>query len=372
MGSKNQSDFINELYYKGERFYPKIPIGFVQENLEKILSKENMDKYFNSKDFEKFSKFLPECTINNKNSEEIKNQILEILNPESKLTKFNHPVELFKNMLDKNYFSQKYQNNIERLKVEALEDYIDKYEHRLNQLSKYSDKYSKIFSKFNDDITGYIDGRSDELEEEDKFNIYSGNFQDDNIKFDENTGNTYLASSGYSTFSSDDEQEDLMQLDVGQRNSNEPEESVTKDQENLEGGLSDERFKNLKMNKNQLTIRSRSPEEIKEFQRQEEERYKNPHLPWNYSNADGSTSVVAPVVKKIPTGVPSKPRDHVMLKSDRPSYVTILCLARDAASRLPEGVGTRADICDLLKDSQYINERLSDSQVKNNILFLVK
>ena len=104
-GIVNQSDFINELYYKGERFYPKIPIGFVQENLEKILSKENMDKYFNSKDFEKFSKFLPECTINNKNSEEIKNQILEILNPESKLTKFNHPVELFKNMLDKNYFS---------------------------------------------------------------------------------------------------------------------------------------------------------------------------------------------------------------------------------------------------------------------------
>ena len=51
--------------------------------------------------------------------------------------------------------------------------------------------------------------------------------------------------------------------------------------------------------------------------------------------------------------------------SDRPSYVTILCLARDAAARLPEGVGTRADICDLLKDSQYTNEKLSDSQINN-------
>jgi hypothetical protein len=367
MGSKNQSDFLNELYYKGERFNPKIPIGFIQENLDKILSKENIDKYFDNKDLEKFSKFLPESSqnLNNtKNSNEIKNQILEILNPDSKLIKFIHPLEQYKTMLDKNYFTQKYQNNLNRFKLDALEDYIEKYETRLNLLSKYSDKYSKIFSKFNDDITGYTDGRSYELEEEDKFNIYSENFQEDNIKFDENTGNTYLASSGYSTFSSDDEQEELMQPESGDRNINEPEELVTKEPENFEGGLSEERFKNLKMNKNQLTIRPRSPEDIKEFQRQEEERYKNPHLPWIYNNADGSTSIVAPVVKKIPTGVASKPRDHVMLKSDRPSYVTILCLARDAASRLPEGVGTRADICDLLKDSQYINERLSDSQVK--------
>jgi hypothetical protein len=66
MSSKNHSD--NELYYKGERFYPKIPIGFIQGNLEKILSKENIDKYFNSKDLEKFSKFLPQSTQNSINN----------------------------------------------------------------------------------------------------------------------------------------------------------------------------------------------------------------------------------------------------------------------------------------------------------------
>jgi nuclear factor related to kappa-B-binding protein len=34
-----------------------------------------------------------------------------------------------------------------------------------------------------------------------------------------------------------------------------------------------------------------------------------------------------------------------LLKSERPACVTILTLVRDAAARLPNGVGTRADIC---------------------------
>lgn len=49
-----------------------------------------------------------------------------------------------------------------------------------------------------------------------------------------------------------------------------------------------------------------------------------------------------------------------MLKNERPACVTILTLARDAAARLPNGVGTRADICELVKESQYINEDLSE------------
>ena len=113
-----------------------------------------------------------------------------------------------------------------------------------------------------------------------------------------------------------------------------------------------ERFRNLKLNKNQLTIKSRTKEEVFDFQSQETERYKSPHLPWIYTDSSGNQSIVAPVIKKMPTSNTSKPRDHLMLKSDRPSFVTILCLVRDAGSRLPDGLGTRADICDLLKDSQ--------------------
>ena len=40
---------------------------------------------------------------------------------------------------------------------------------------------------------------------------------------------------------------------------------------------------------------------------------------------------------------------------DRPACVTLLSLVRDAAARLPNGEGTRADICELMKDSQYLS-----------------
>jgi nuclear factor related to kappa-B-binding protein len=62
---------------------------------------------------------------------------------------------------------------------------------------------------------------------------------------------------------------------------------------------------------------------------------------------------VAPVCKKN-TDNPVKPRDHYLLRSERPAYITLLCLVRDAAARLPKGFGTRTDICELLKESQFI------------------
>ena len=42
-------------------------------------------------------------------------------------------------------------------------------------------------------------------------------------------------------------------------------------------------------------------------------------------------------------------------------------MARDAASRLPNGVGTRADICELVKESQYITEGLSEDKLSSTI-----
>ena len=45
--------------------------------------------------------------------------------------------------------------------------------------------------------------------------------------------------------------------------------------------------------------------------------------------------------------------------------MTILTLVRDAASRLPNAVGTRADICELLKESQYVNEDIADDKLSN-------
>lgn len=40
----------------------------------------------------------------------------------------------------------------------------------------------------------------------------------------------------------------------------------------------------------------------------------------------------------------NKAREHPLLLSKRPPYVTILTLVRDAAARLPNGEGTRAEV----------------------------
>lgn len=52
-----------------------------------------------------------------------------------------------------------------------------------------------------------------------------------------------------------------------------------------------------------------------------------------------------------------------MLTADRPPYVAVLCLVRDAAARLPASVGTRANVCTLIWDLGYIVEDLSDEQL---------
>ncbi|CDQ69943.1 unnamed protein product [Oncorhynchus mykiss] len=59
----------------------------------------------------------------------------------------------------------------------------------------------------------------------------------------------------------------------------------------------------------------------------------------------------------------NKAREHTLLRSDRPAYVTILSLVRDAAARLPNGEGTRAEICELLKDSQFLAPDVTSAQV---------
>ena len=42
---------------------------------------------------------------------------------------------------------------------------------------------------------------------------------------------------------------------------------------------------------------------------------------------------------------------------------------RDAAARLPNGEGTRAEICELLKDSQFLAPDVTSAQVSTTLLF---
>ncbi|XP_057955421.1 uncharacterized protein LOC131149200 [Malania oleifera] len=123
-----------------------------------------------------------------------------------------------------------------------------------------------------------------------------------------------------------------------------------------------ERFRDLRAQKSLTTI-SPSSEEVRAYFRKEELlRYSVPDRAFAYTAADGRKSIVAPL-RRCGGKPTSKARDHFMLKRDRPPHVTILCLVRDAAARLPGSIGTRADVCTLIRDSQYIVEDVSDAQV---------
>ncbi|KAL3530671.1 hypothetical protein ACH5RR_009993 [Cinchona calisaya] len=123
-----------------------------------------------------------------------------------------------------------------------------------------------------------------------------------------------------------------------------------------------ERFKDLRAQKSLTTINP-SCEEVRSYFRKEEVlRYSIPDRAFSYTAIDGKKSIVAPL-RRCGGKPTSKARDHFMLKRDRPPHVTILCLVRDAAARLPGSIGTRADVCTLIRDSQYIVEDVSDAQV---------
>ncbi|CAN7984586.1 unnamed protein product [Ixodes hexagonus] len=110
------------------------------------------------------------------------------------------------------------------------------------------------------------------------------------------------------------------------------------------------------------TVRPTTDEERGDYRNQECVRYQNPHRAFTF-RVHGYEAVVGPVkgVYGKESGV-NKAREHSLLVSDRPPFVTILSLVRDAAARLPNGEGTRADICELLKDSQYLAPA-SDQQI---------
>ena len=106
---------------------------------------------------------------------------------------------------------------------------------------------------------------------------------------------------------------------------------------------------NPKTNKTaQQAVKTGSEEWIMNYREQERQRYLYPQRQWTYELEDGMKVCVAPLGKRQGN---AKPREHILLKKERPPYITILSLVRDAAARLPLGVGTRADICELLKES---------------------
>ncbi|XP_061660381.1 nuclear factor related to kappa-B-binding protein isoform X2 [Syngnathoides biaculeatus] len=110
-------------------------------------------------------------------------------------------------------------------------------------------------------------------------------------------------------------------------------------------------------------VRPSTGDERQLFQIQEQQRYNQPHKAFTF-RMHGFESVVGPVKGVFDKEMSlNKAREHTLLRSNRPPYVTILSLVRDAAARLPNGEGTRAEICELLKDSQFLAPHVTSAQV---------
>mgnify|MGYP005995220159 CR=1 FL=1 len=94
----------------------------------------------------------------------------------------------------------------------------------------------------------------------------------------------------------------------------------------------------VKQQKCTSTIRSSTSEEIEAFRAQELERYQAPERPYRYRFRDYE-SVIAPMKRGL-GNQSQKAREHFLLKNDRPPHISLLCVVRDAAARLPGGIGT--------------------------------
>ncbi|KAL0375149.1 UNVERIFIED_CONTAM: Nuclear factor related to kappa-B-binding protein [Sesamum radiatum] len=100
------------------------------------------------------------------------------------------------------------------------------------------------------------------------------------------------------------------------------------------------------------------------FHKEEAIRYLIPDRGFLYTSLDGKKSAVAPLRKNYSNKAFAKSRGHYIFKDNRPPQFSLLSLVRDAAARLPGGMGTRADICDLIRDSQYVIENIPEKTVK--------
>ena len=388
------------LCYKGQVIHTVMSIdSFNIDFLTKLFTPENLAKVLTSSNINTLSQFVP------KNNQDILNDPQKLSNLLlNTTTKFDTPINDFYQKYLHNFFTANYQNYREVMNIENAYDFMNKryitHIQLQNLLTKVQNN-AMINTITNNNNTNQ--NNNIEISPNVLLNTHINNNNMDNITttFDMHSE---LASSGYTSLEVDKESKhSLSRKNSGNIGPNQDEKnnlnnSKMKDIDNNFNNIlsksgnknksindnnsymvdpSDEndsfidrnilksdRFKNVKKNKIQITIKSRTKEEIQSFREQEKERYKHPHSPWEYTLSNGNVAIVAPLFSSQKAMI-VKARDHELLKAERPPYITLLALVRDAAARLENGVGTRLDICDLLKDSQYINENISESKINN-------
>ncbi|MCQ2816566.1 MAG: hypothetical protein MJ252_04780 [archaeon] len=328
------------LFYNDLNININFPLTY--DLLNKLFSPENIKKILTEENKETLLKYLPEDIHSIYNSPKDLSQFLL-----GNKIKFFTPMEIFYKEYNNKYFSFEYQSKLKEINEVCLDDYISKYNSTLKyfqrKLNESNSNEQIISFDMHSELASSGYSSADSCKDQ---SFSSGGF--------EITENTFSKKKRERSFGF-----------LGSENKSHKDKSGNnfKNETEFDYTLS-ERFKLFKKNKNMITIPSRTKEEIANYRKQEKERYKHPELPWEYSLPDGR-AIVAPVFKRFKNIPLNKARDHALLKQDRPSYITILSLVRDATSKLLNGVGTRADICDLIKDSQYINENCSENIINN-------
>ena len=408
---------ITTLQYKKDKIYLDIPENYFNLNLlHKLFSPEILSKIITKDNAYHLMKFLPKTDTNLIfNPQQLSNLLL------NKTTKFNTPINDFYQKYLHRFFNENYQTKRELFQIENIYDYMDKkkliyiqlknmlnnIENNKNNLND-SKNISNIINN-NNHISNNINNNINNFTINPNIirNTHSNNNNENLVAFDMHSE---LASSGYTSLDVDKDskhsnsRKNSINMN-GNGNSGERNNIINsnlKEQQNQKYGmninnlnkinpknklmgssnnsfiehsdendsfidrniLKSERFKNVKKNKIQITIKPRTKEEIQNFREQEKLRYEKPLQPWEYKLSNGNIAIVAPLFSSTKPLI-SKARGHELLKIERPPYITLLALVRDAASRLEDGVGTRLDICDLLKDSQYINENIADSKINS-------
>ena len=392
------------LHYKDRQINLSIPENSFNLNLlKKLFSPEYLSKAITPENSFYLMQFLPKKDSNIiGNPEQLSNLLL------NSTAKFNSPINDFYEKYLHRFFTSDYQNKSEFFKIENISDYIEKkkmiYIQLKNMLNNLDQNKNNINSNESNNIN--INNNINNINPNTIRNTHSNN--NENIfTFDMHSE---LASSGYTSIDVDKESKhsnsrknsgnlnssgnsrersnitnsnskdgknQKLGMNINNLNKINPKNKIINNTNNsfMENSddndsfidrniLKSERFKNVKKNKIQITIKPRTKEEIQSFRDQEKLRYQKPLQPWEYTLSNGNVAIVAPLFSNTKPLV-SKARGHELLKAERPPYITLLSLVRDAAARLEDGVGTRLDICDLLKDSQYINENIADNKINN-------
>ena len=394
------------LFYKNKQMNLSIPENsFNLSLLHKLFSPEYLSKAITGDNAYYLMKFLPAGDSNLiSNPQQLSNLLLNTT------TKFNTPINDFYEKYLHRFFTYSYQSKLELFNLENTSDFI----------AKKNIMYIQLKNMLNNIEQNKNNNNSNNINETNNINNNINNINPNVIRNTHYNSNeniitfdmhSELASSGYTSIDFDkDSKHSNSRKNSGNfngsgnsRERNNITNNNLKENQNQKLGmninnlskinqknkimsstnnsfmehsddndsfidrniLKSERFKYVKKNnKIQITIKPRTKEEIQSFREQEKLRYQKPLQPWEYTLSNGNIAIVAPLLSSTKQLI-SKARGHELLKAERPPYITLLSLVRDAAARLEDGVGTRLDICDLLKDSQYINENIADNKINS-------